>query len=353
MNLVRLILRAIKTIWFTFRVYNGNVLNPDAVIIIFNDNNFLYWLGSDPSLKDRLAYKALRNNGFSVNVLFNPSEKEILSQPKTALAWLNPHHYMFSRDRRVSGYKKSLHSYVKFLDDHFDSAVPNANDIKYWENKVFMHEKLNEFQIRHPKTKIELNPTRVDWKNEIYPMILKTEDGYSSNGLWHIEEYRNIPSEIKNSNMPILIQEFLNITFDIRVICSFGRVVSFYWRRNPKSDEWQPTATQNGSTVQFIDLPNSAKVLAEEIFKKTGCVTYGADICYKNDDLTSDPYILEFSPIYQPNPVPPNGLITQTYSKFKKKSFFNYDSAFERLNYEIFNSIILENRMAKKHNEKA
>jgi glutathione synthase/RimK-type ligase-like ATP-grasp enzyme len=207
---------------------------------------------------------------------------------------------------------------------------------------------MNEVGLRHPVTKIVEEPNSYNWKSESYPLIIKSENGYSSNGLWLCNSYEDVPSSEIIENKPLIIQEFLNITFDIRVICVRGSISSFYWRINPKMKEWRPTATQNGATVKFFDLPDSVSTLAQSIYEKTRCVTYGADICFRNDDLNSEPYILEFSPIYQPNPTPPNDLISVNYSSYKNGSAFRYDRDFETLVGHLIYQIIVGERVDRK-----
>ncbi len=347
--LIRHIFRACKSVAFLCRIWFQRPFeNPDAVLIIYNKLHPLYWLASDPGLKDRIVHDTLVEQGYTVNVLVNPSAADLLAQSSGALVWFNPHHFIFSVERRAENYKNSLHELVRLLDGHFARCIPSHADIQFWENKGYMYKQLALLGVSHPNTKFIENSSDYDWDGETYPLIIKTEDGYSSNGLWLCRSPADLPFGLISASAPAIVQEFLNITFDIRVICVAGCVVSFYWRMNSPSDEWRPTATQNGATVKFNDLPRSVENLARSIYAQTGCLTYGADICFRNDDLTTEPFVLEFSPIYQPNPTPPKGLVTQNYSSFKKGSVFAYDSAFEALNRYITYMIVLEDRITMK-----
>lgn len=341
MKNVRLLIRLFKSVIFFLRVsifnrYQGDL---DFLIVIENKEHLLYWLVGDPGLKDRVLFNEITSQGGTVSVVFNP--RDLMRFQAKIAVFINPHHFMFSKNRREHNYLQRLHAYVDELSSVAPQCYPSSDDIKFWENKVYMHEVMDAVDLRHPKTTICHDGSYPD---EIeFPVIVKTEDGYSSNGLFLCQAKEDFIRAMSEVNGSFLIQEFLNIGFDIRVICVEGKVVSFYWRINDKSDDWQPTATQNGATVQFVDLPDVVFELASEIYTKTGCVTYGADICFRDDDINTTPYLLEFSPIYQPNPAPPNQLVTANYASFKGASL-QYDKRFEALNRLIYSQLLVRSR---------
>lgn len=346
---IRYIFRALKSLHFLFKARVNNLLMRDgeenAVLILNYNCNPIYWLVSDPGLKDRIIYDVLRSNGFAVAVRFNPSEQDLQSSDLSNKAvFFNPHHFMFSAKRRDDHYLERLHRYCELIDDLSEFSHPSKQDIKFWENKAYLHEVMARVELRHPKTLLLREGADID--NVQFPTIVKSLDGYSSNGLWKIDNPQDLEKLLCRLNV-CLLQEFLNITFDIRVIVVNGVVLSFYWRINPASPDWKPTATQNGATVRFYDLPQSVENLAVEIYNKTGCKMYGADICFKNDDLESAPYLLEFSPVFQPNPQA-EGLETQSYSEFKGASPFLYDRRFEELNSLIYQKLIIDYRKTKR-----
>tara|TARA_Y100001980_G_C14553970_1_gene339922 strand:+ start:2517 stop:3563 length:1047 start_codon:yes stop_codon:yes gene_type:complete len=337
MKYFKAIIRAIKNVLFLLTLPFISRNDANAILIVNNRFNFKYWIASDPGLKDRLIFKALRSHGFRVKIIFNPDvdDTEFKNLIKDKLVFYNPHHFMFSSSRKFSKYFEQLHRFASVLSDNSYFCHPNKIDIKFWENKQYMHQELDRLSIPSPDTKFLNLGDRFHITN---PSIVKTMHSYGSNGIWLIESNGEVDKLLKENNS-ILLQEFLNISFDIRVICSFGKVVSFYWRIN-NSNDWKPTATSGGSTVRFFNLPKSVEKLASEIYEKTGCITYGADICFKNDDIGTQPLVLEFSPVYQPNPQSKKSLETINYSNFKNKSLFDYDNEFERINIYIFNDII-------------
>lgn len=312
--------------------------NTDSVIIIKKRHAKLYWLIGDPGLKDRLVFKSLVNNGFNPRILIDPTEKE-LSKIEEKLIWINPHHYMFDKNRAENGlHSQQISEFIKKLEKAGKTVIPSSRDILYWENKIHMHREMKERGLRHPKSIIIDDLTQVKFielqKSLGCPFLIKLPDGYSSKGLYLVrteQQFREIGPVRK-----AIAQEFLNIQSDLRLIMVNGETASFYWRKNPKSEEWKPTATSGGATVEFYNLPVAAEKLGREIYEKFGLSTFGADITWRNDDLSTEPYVLEFSPIYQPNPITPGQRSTVNYNTFKQKSIFRYDKAFEELVISIF-----------------
>ncbi len=337
MKYFKAVIRAVKNLIFLMSLPLLSSKKANAILIVNNKYNFKYWIASDPGLKDRLIFKALRSHGFRVKIIFNPDieDLEFQNSLNDKVVFFNPHHFMFSSTRKFSEYFDQLHKFAKVLSDNSYFTHPNKMDIKFWENKQYMHQELDRHIISSPNTQFLNSGDEFDVKNS---SIVKTMHSYGSNGIWRVENNDEV-NELLKEHKSILLQEFLNISFDIRVICSFGKVVSFYWRIN-NSDDWKPTATSGGSTVRFCYLPKSVEKLASEIYEKTGCITYGADICFKNDDIESKPLVLEFSPVYQPNPQSKKSLETINYSNFKNNSLFDYENEFERINSYIFNDII-------------
>lgn len=343
---IRYLIRALKNLWFLATVETTKGSLDGAVLVVYRKSVPLYWLVGDPGLKDRIAYRTLKRHGFQTRVIFDPTEEELHSIPER-LVWFNPHHFVFGKVRQADGeHAKNLSNLISLIESRDRKVFPTSSDILYWENKLYMHKKMVEFKLSHPRSILhdQLEKENFDkLSNELgMPFLIKSPDGYSSNGLVLIKnesDYHSV-TPIKN----VIAQEFLNITMDLRLIMVDGVTESFYWRKNPKADEWKPTATSGGATVQFADLPPAAERLGREIYDRFGIETFGADICWRNDDINTEPYVLEFSPIYQPNPIPNNGVVSQRYSDFKERTVFRYDQSFEILVGELFSKQLLRYR---------
>jgi len=58
------------------------------------------------------------------------------------------------------------------------------------------------------------------------------------------------------------------------------------------------------------------------MFSRLNIITGAFDIAWQNDDLESEPYILEVSPFYQPNPKPRFDRNLREYGKWKRSIDF-------------------------------
>jgi hypothetical protein len=344
--MVRYFIRAVKNIWFfsTVRTKKGSF--DDAILVVYRKSAPLYWLIGDPGLKDRIAYRTLKRHGFQTRVVFDPSTEELQSIPER-LVWFNPHHFVFGKTRHADGaHAKNLSDLISLMETGGRKVYPASCDILFWENKFYMHKQMADVEIRHPHSilcnSLEANDFDRLSKELGLPFLIKSPDGYSSNGLVLVKGQSDFSNIMPLKN--VIAQEFLNITMDLRLIMVNGVTESFYWRKNPRASEWKPTATSGGATVQFADLPTSAEKLGKEIYDRFGIETFGADICWRDDDTNTEPYILEFSPIYQPNPIPSGGVVSRRYSDFKERTISSYDQAFETLVGELFSKQLLRYR---------
>ena len=208
-----------------------------------------------------------------------------------------------------------------------------SEEFLYWENKEYMYRKLQENNVRIPKTTIyRLN--EIDYTQINYPVLIKEEHSCSSLGVFKVsseKELREIVSTVRyiNENEFLIVQELLNMRKDLRVILVGEEIVLHYWRLNPE-DEWKPT-TWEWHRVDFVFFPEKWRDWTISQFKSTGLTTGAFDICWDNDDLESEPFILEVSPFYQPNPIPPEEFkkLGISYGEWKKS--FNL-----RINYHKY-----------------
>jgi hypothetical protein len=224
-------------------------------------------------------------------------------------------------------------------------VLPKYSELIFWENKAYMHNIFSELNIRTPKTYV--SKVSLEYVPPLnFPFLLKEEHSCSSNGVHKINDSINFYEKINSDNYFInnkffICQELLNIRRDLRVIIVGDVIVHFYWRIN-LSKEWRPTATSFGSEVDFINFPNMWKDWIIKTFRKLGLSSGAFDIAWQNDDLTTEPYILEVSPLFQPNPKPVFDISTVDYGKWKKSlSFTNsYQIEFTKLVFDIQDKII-------------
>lgn len=237
-------------------------------------------------------------------------------------------------------YVDILFHIVERLESQQNEIFPNLKQIKYWENKIFMHQKFEELNIRTPKSRIISNLNDIKELNLTYPFLLKEPHSCSANGVHKISDEKSLNNFISNNKLTsqLIFQGLLNIKKDLRVILVGGEIVLHYWRIN-LADEWKPTSTGHGSKVDFVSFPEKWRDYIIEIFKKLDLDTGAFDIAWENDDIDTEPYVLEVSPFYQPNPIPNFNLDKISYGEWKKSFTFsnknNYNKAMIDILFDI------------------
>jgi len=132
---------------------------------------------------------------------------------------------------------------------------------------------------------------------------------------------------------------------DLRVICVGDEIVHYYWRINNDKD-WKPTSTGKGSSVDFEFFPEQWRDFILSEFKKFNIPTGAFDVAWENDDLNTQPLILEVSPTYQVNPKVSNPKHLEAYGKFKNNPGFgknNYVYQYIMQTHAIIKKIIAIN----------
>lgn len=202
----------------------------------------------------------------------------------------------------------------------------SSYEIQFWENKEFMHRKFEELNIRTPKTVIYDTALQPEIKELKFPLLIKELHSHASLGVHKCESATHLQTLLSDENFrkknpKIILQELLNIRKDLRVILSGDEILLHYWRIN-KGEDWKPTSTSHGSGVDFFTFPEQWCEYIITAFKKLKLTTGAFDVTWDNDNLNTEPYILEVSPFYMPNP--PIDLSNKKYSygQFKKKLLF-------------------------------
>ncbi|MFZ6013521.1 MAG: ATP-grasp domain-containing protein [Bacteroidota bacterium] len=245
-----------------------------------------------------------------------------------------------------SNYTHILYHISKQLETQGNKVYPASQETLYWENKAYMHEKFNELNIPHPKTIILKSVEDAEKANVKFPCLLKETHSSSSMGLHKINSKEELLGTIDSkklffTNESLLLQELLNIRRDMRITCVGNEICHHYWRIN-LSDEWKPTATGYGSRVDFVSFPEHWRSRVIEISKSLQLVSAGYDFAWQNDDLNSEPIVLEVSPFYQPNPPADMTGKKFTYGEYKKKFLLkdSWDKRFVDIIYELQTKIV-------------
>jgi glutathione synthase/RimK-type ligase-like ATP-grasp enzyme len=233
---------------------------------------------------------------------------------------------------RLWNYSKQMHQLIAGLEEQGNEAFNSAAEVLFWENNAFMHRRLDEIGTPTPRTQILTAETWRDADFSGEPLLVKQEHSASSKGLWHfptaaearrfLEQYAFRPGE------SVILQEVVRgATKDLRLTMVGDQVVesASYWRvKSPEKlagGEWTTTATSNGSTVVHADIPETGVAAAAHVLRTLGVRTAGFDLMWVDDDVSAPPVVLEFSPLYEPNPPKPRRYDDWSYKRFKANPF--------------------------------
>ncbi len=226
-------------------------------------------------------------------------------------------------DKRISDYASELILISKSLEENNNRMIPSSYEISFLENKAFMYQYFKENDIRMPET-IVVNQVSEIPEILSFPLLIKGEHSSGSHDIYKINSKEEMQAFLIDGDYTkkfkhIIIQQLLDIRTDLRVTIVGNEVVLSYWRINP-TDEWKPTASSFGGTIKFTDYPNQWHEYILNNFKKLNIGMGAFDVTWDHDDLNSEPYFLEVSPRFSPNPVTVLSNDT-TYKKWKKKLF--------------------------------
>jgi glutathione synthase/RimK-type ligase-like ATP-grasp enzyme len=320
-KIVYLFILLLKIKWIKIiSLYNSDSVN---VIWIYQNapKNFISYIKSNAFLNDAALIHSFIDNNKSFKIIIG-SNVGGLSNKKIF--------YNISKLFNVFGFTNHSSTIIGVIDElekQNNILFPSLKELKYWENKSYMHRSFDNLKIPSPKTWIVSKPKDIDSIDaEIkYPCLMKECNSSGSLGLHKTGSAKELKDIILKQNSTgkyeFLVQELVNMRKDLRVIFVDGEIVLHYWRIN-KSDNWRPTSTGHGSNVDFYSFPENWHEEIVSICKKLDIRTGAFDITWENDDLSTKPLILEVSPSYMPNPKIPEKWSNISYSDYKKKITF-------------------------------
>lgn len=221
-------------------------------------------------------------------------------------------------------YSKTLYHIASQLEEQHCRVFPRKEDILFWENKGHMTRKFIELGISRPRTILMTDPGQAETIDLPFPLLVKEEHSASSFGVHKINTRDELREFLATSgyfprNSTLIVQELLNIRRDLRVILVGDRIVHYYWRIN-LGKEWMPTSTsREGSKVDFGNFPEHWRDFIIGEFRKLDLLAGAFDIVWQNDDLSTQPMILEVSPNFQPNPTVDPDKLGMPYGVYKRK----------------------------------
>ena len=234
---------------------------------------------------------------------------------------------------------------LKKLESNSCILHPKAEEILYWENKVFMHKEFERLNIKCPRTTI------VDFNSDLlniahtFPILIKEPYANHSKGIYLIKSLDELISKasvIFSYSNCFLVQDLVNMTKDSRTVVVNGQIVYHYWRTKEKSNEFKTTSTSNGSKLDFSEHTEKNKEIIIDYTKKLGLSQAAYDITFENDDENNPPIVLEVSSSFLPNPIPKGDMLNHPYKNFKNKPItFGRERAIQMLDFKFkrFNDV--------------
>jgi hypothetical protein len=301
--------------------------------------SWAHWiLREDTILKDLALAVGLAEAGVPFRVV---GGRKIEAVHGARVVWtIHP----YNPDRNPN-YAEGMLGAVRRIEDAGNELFPSSEEAQWWENKVFMHTRFDELGVPSPRTVIDrpsadLSLTCADGSELGFPLLVKEPHSQGSAGLHKVESIealRRLRADLlRQGESELLLQELIDMGRDLRATLVGDRVVHHYFRINT-TDEWQPTSTRRGSQVDFVTFPEQWRQRIVDVFRSTGLRTGAFDICWRGDDLDTEPLFLEVSPSYTPNPPPSAGFVDRPYYEFKKQLTGpdSFGTAFVRTVFDI------------------
>jgi glutathione synthase/RimK-type ligase-like ATP-grasp enzyme len=227
--------------------------------------------------------------------------------------------------KSIANYSKSLVEIATLAEKNGNILIPSAYEVSFLENKTTMYDFFQKNGIRTPETVIYKRENKIP-NNFDFPILVKGEHSSGSQDIYEFHNYQDLILFLNKSDYwdkfeHLIIQKLINIRKDLRVILVGNEVVLYYWRINPTED-WKPTASSFGGLIRFDDYPQYWNTYILEAFSKLNISMGAFDVAWDNDDLNTEPYFLEVSSRFSPNPsVEMNKEFS--YAKWKKQLFGN------------------------------
>ena len=196
---------------------------------------------------------------------------------------------------------RNWYDMMRNLEDEGYFVLNSINSYDLCNSKYMSYLKCLQHDIRTPKTEpIVHSETVEDTVKKLgtdFPIVLKSSTGTQTGvGVVIVESLRSLKALVQmtqmyNKYLPIIIQEFIKIEYDMRVIVCEGEVVGSM-RRNVMSDDIRSNASM-GATTEEIELTDLERTEAIRIAEEFGGRLVGVDLLPSEDRENKLPYCLE------------------------------------------------------------
>jgi ribosomal protein S6--L-glutamate ligase len=175
-------------------------------------------------------------------------------------------------------------------------VFPSQSSYLIGHNKTEMHRAFAACVPQHvPHTVIKANEEsnrELLWQEMELPFVAKLTKSSMGQGVWLIESIQDWRRYCELSEV-LLVQEYLPIERDLRIVVVGNRVVDSYWRLQAAKGFYNNVA-QGGLVDRSLAIPDAAIQLVLDVARTLGVNHAGFDIAM----VGSHPYLLEFNRLF-------------------------------------------------------
>jgi len=342
---------SLRTWWTLARLQRGGGLAPlagtDADVTLWVVPFPLpltpFYLTTDTFIKDVASVVAMQRLGLRVRVVVGTDISTI--QNTTVLLGYGKHYNVFRAHNHVAVIRH-LHELLRAQGNRI---LPPLDEMLMWENKAHMHRVFEDKKIPCPKTLlIEDKDSLRDELPLPLPFLVKDLHSAGSLGLSVIRKPGDLHALLDDErflarNEVVLVQELVKMSRDLRVTIIGDRIPCAYWRINP-DDNWRPTSTSQGSSVDYGNFPEHWREFLLDIHRRLDLCKGGYDVTWRNDDLDTEPLILEVSPSWEPNPPLDVDNLPCTYGEYKASLRYapDFQREFVKIVGDLHEQVVVE-----------
>lgn len=186
--------------------------------------------------------------------------------------------------------------FVQVFEEAGAFVINSAESMKFCQNKLATALTFERHGIPSPRTAFVNNEESIDLAVKKiggkFPMIVKTLTGAEGIGVSKVESYESLKSVLQSLwkfDAELLIQEYMDIKFDVRTIVLNGKIIASAKRMKGNKDF--RTNKSLGNETQPHKLSEEEKDFVHKIAKMSGCYFCGVDHIIINGKL----YALEIN----------------------------------------------------------
>ena len=325
-----------------FKIWRARNKNSDNVVIVYPNfpQRILQYFYSDAFVSDLALINAVANHkeDFRIKIGLR-NMKDVISSS-----------VFFNMNQRFNrpgyrDYNRAIVQCVEQLESQNNKVYPNAAEVRWWENKAYMHRRFDELGIQTPDSYL-LNLHNDDPEIRFeFPVLLKEIHSSGAKGIYkvdNVEEFRKtvLNHEIIKRNEFLIVQKLIRIDRDLRVVLVDKEIIYHHWRQNEDAENWTPTTYSKGKKGDFGNFPEQWREHIIETFQKLGLTSGAFDLAWENNDYSNPPYIFEISPSYFPNPEPPES-ISKPYGDKQGLTLSNpWEKHYVKQLYRVKNKVV-------------